>query len=170
MAVNSSGSVYVAGVGNNRIQKFAGDGKFITSWGSFGTGAGQFFFGRVAVDLKSGYVYVADMGGDSVEKFTGDGEFIKSWGSTGSGDGQFRGPTGLTVDLSGNVYAADVGNDRIQKFTGDGQFVTKWTNLGLGKGGNIHDTVGIDIDAAGKLYMANRDKNEVEVISTAGAK
>ena len=38
--------MYVAdgslGLGNNRIQKFDSNGKFITKWGSKGTGDGQF--------------------------------------------------------------------------------------------------------------------------------
>jgi tripartite motif-containing protein 71 len=51
VAVDSSGNVYVADSGNNRIQKFTSDGTFITKWGSQGSG--------VAVG-SSGNVYVSD--------------------------------------------------------------------------------------------------------------
>ena len=60
VAVDSSGNVYVADNGNNRIQKFNSNGKFITKWGSYGTADGQFSSPiGVAVD-SSGNVYVAD--------------------------------------------------------------------------------------------------------------
>ena len=42
VAVDSSGNVYVADSGNNRIQKFDSNGTFITKWGSTGTADGQF--------------------------------------------------------------------------------------------------------------------------------
>ena len=34
IAIDSSGNVYVADYGNNRIQKFTSNGNFITKWGS----------------------------------------------------------------------------------------------------------------------------------------
>src|SRR4030042_1741132 len=42
VAVDSSGNVYVADLGNHRIQKFDSSGGFITKWGSSGSGDGQF--------------------------------------------------------------------------------------------------------------------------------
>ena len=67
VAIDSSGNVYVADTGNNRIQKFTGDGTFITKWGTLGTGNGQFYRLRdVAVD-SSGRVYVAD--GNNIQVF-----------------------------------------------------------------------------------------------------
>lgn len=39
---DSSGNVYVADTGNNRVQKFSSDGNYITEWGSAGSGNGQF--------------------------------------------------------------------------------------------------------------------------------
>ena len=34
--VDADGNVYVVDTGNNRVQKFSGDGKFLMTWGSFG--------------------------------------------------------------------------------------------------------------------------------------
>ena len=82
-AVDSSGDVYVADTGNDRIEKFTSTGTFILQWGSNGTGPGQ--FNRpwgVAVD-SSGNVYVTDTGNSRVEKFTGSGSFISQWGTQG---------------------------------------------------------------------------------------
>jgi DNA-binding beta-propeller fold protein YncE len=42
VAVAPDGSVYVPGRGSNRIQKFTPDGVFVTEWGTYGTGDGQF--------------------------------------------------------------------------------------------------------------------------------
>jgi hypothetical protein len=36
IAIDSSGNLYVSGLNNNRIQKFDGDGNFLTKWGSSG--------------------------------------------------------------------------------------------------------------------------------------
>ncbi|WP_346865908.1 SMP-30/gluconolactonase/LRE family protein, partial [Methanocalculus sp. MSAO_Arc2] len=116
VAVDSAGNVYVADTWNDRIQKFTGDGTFITKWGSFGTGDGQFLGPTgIAVDA-AGNVYVADTYNDRIQKFTPDGTFITKWGSYGTGDGQFWMPRGVTVDSAGNVYVADRNNHRIQKF------------------------------------------------------
>ena len=42
VAVDSSGNLYVVDFDNNRIRKFNSNGTFITKWGSYGTGDGQF--------------------------------------------------------------------------------------------------------------------------------
>jgi DNA-binding beta-propeller fold protein YncE len=51
VAVEASGNVYVTDTGcpdcgtnnaNNRVEKFTNDGRFIRSWGSYGTRDGQF--------------------------------------------------------------------------------------------------------------------------------
>ena len=69
VAVDSSGNVYVADTSNDRIQKLDSAGNFITKWGSYGTGDGQFYLlSGVAVD-SSGNVYVADTSNDRIQKF-----------------------------------------------------------------------------------------------------
>ena len=73
IAVDSSGNVYVGDGadygGSCRIQKFTSTGTFILSWGSNGSGNGQFGDPEgVAID-SSGYVYVADGLYNRIQKF-----------------------------------------------------------------------------------------------------
>jgi DNA-binding beta-propeller fold protein YncE len=52
-----------------RIQKFDTNGNFITKWGSYGTGDGQFIDPEhLAIDSK-GYVYVSDRGRNDIQVF-----------------------------------------------------------------------------------------------------
>jgi DNA-binding beta-propeller fold protein YncE len=61
--------VYVADWNNDRIQKFTGDGTFITKWGSEGWGYGKFHGpSSIAID-SSGNVYVADWGNNRIQVF-----------------------------------------------------------------------------------------------------
>src|SRR5437870_8169714 len=65
-------------------------GTFVTKWGSFGSGDGQFNQPRgVAVD-GSGNVFVDDTGNNRIQKFTNTGTFVTKWGSFGGGNGQFE--------------------------------------------------------------------------------
>ena len=61
--MDNSGNLFVADFGNNRIQKFDRNGKFIMQWGSLGHGNGQFYNPTgMTVQLFHGNVYVADTG------------------------------------------------------------------------------------------------------------
>ena len=71
VAVDGSGNVFVTDRYNARIQEFTNTGTFLTKWGSFGSGDGQFGSNSptaVAVDA-SGDVFVADNGNNRVQKF-----------------------------------------------------------------------------------------------------
>jgi hypothetical protein len=100
---------------------------FVKSWGSEGTGKGEFNTPcSIAVDSSTGNVYVGDAQNNRIQKFTDDGEFITSWGSEGTEKGEFNTPCSIAVDSSGNVYVGDELNFRIQKFDSDGNFITEW--------------------------------------------
>ena len=87
MAVDGSGNVYVVDNGNHRIQKFTSSGTYLTQWGSYGSGDGQFNYPYgVAVDA-SGNVYVADLYNHRIQVFTSSGTYLTQWGTQGSGPG-----------------------------------------------------------------------------------
>src|SRR6267378_1143280 len=163
VAVDGSGNVYVVDQMNNRIQKFAPDSTFLTTWGSQGTGDGQFNLPQnVAVD-DSGNVYVADTSNHRIQKFAGDGTFLTKWGSQGSGDGQFIRPEGVAVDGTGNVYVADPGSGRIQKFAPDSTFQTAWpAPLGA------LVLVGIAVDGSGDVYITDQNNNLIDKFTSDG--
>ncbi|MBF0609110.1 MAG: hypothetical protein HQL61_16345 [Magnetococcales bacterium] len=170
IAIDSNGNVYVVDMNfqdyeqNNRIQKFTADGKFITKWGSNGSGDGQFgWFYGIAID-GSGNVYVADTGNNRIQKFTSDGKFIAKWGSEGNGDGQFYYPWSITLDGSGNAYVIGRDNHRIQKFTSDGKFITKFGEFGNNTG-QLKYPNSVSINKNGDVYVADGGNNRIQVFT-----
>ena len=86
VAWDAAGNIFVAdGMGSNaRVAKFDKDGKFVKSWGSRGTGDGQFAgVHGIAVDAQ-GNVYVADAGNKRIQIFDNDGNFKKPLTNVGS--------------------------------------------------------------------------------------
>lgn len=72
------GRIYVLDTFNSRIQVFDPSGGYITQWGSRGSGAGEFDFGRglgsqdfagSVVVGEDGAIYVADVGNGRIQKF-----------------------------------------------------------------------------------------------------
>jgi len=101
-------------------------------------------------------------------------------GASGSTDGtgnaaRFSNPAGITVDLSGNLYVADSGNHRIRKITnplGDsGGTVSTFAGStqgyadGTGTSAQFNAPLGITVDSAGYLYVADTGNNRIRQIS-----
>src|SRR5262249_52758986 len=89
------------------------------TFGTFGSGSGEFDrpYG-VAVD-GSGNVYVVEFNNDRIDRFNVSdiaGTFI-SYGTFGSGIGQFDNPSSVALDSSGDIFVADTGNNRIVELT-----------------------------------------------------
>jgi glucose/arabinose dehydrogenase/plastocyanin/streptogramin lyase len=114
----SSGNVYVADTGNNRIQVFSSNGTYISKWGEYGTTDGMLRSpAGIAVDPSSGNVYVADKDNHRIQVFSSNGTFISKVGIYGFMQEGMRFPEDVTVDpSSGNVYVADTASDRILGF------------------------------------------------------
>jgi len=158
----------VVDTGNHRIQKFTSAGVFLTKWGAFGSGNGQFNqpFG-VAVDA-AGNVYVPDTSNHRVQKFNSAGGYLAQWGSNGTANGQFNLPFGVATDSAGNVYVVDNGNSRVQKFSPAGFFQAKWGTSGSGNG-QFNFPFGIAIDGDDNVYVSDVATHRLQKFSTAGA-
>ena len=87
-----------------RISKFAPDGKFIKSWGSWGYGPSQFRGPHsLAMDSK-GRLFVADRGNRRIQIFDQEGAHLATWY-------QFSRISGLYIDAKDTLYAIDSESD-----------------------------------------------------------
>jgi sugar lactone lactonase YvrE len=130
----------------------AGTGALIGSFGTAGSGDGQFKRAAAVAIGSGGAIYVGEQDNYRVQKFDSSGNYLAKWGVLrGTRDGQFRLPTDVAVDGAGNVYVADYENSRVQRFTAGGAFVRKWGTPGTGDG-QFQNLRGIASDAAGNIY------------------
>ena len=191
IAVDNSGSVYVADAVNNTIRKITAGGVVTTLAGSAGFSGTTDGIGTaalfalptdVAVDT-SGNVYVTDSNGSTVRKITSTGSVTTLAGTAGvkgnlDGIGtaaQFNTPQGLSVDSSGNVYVADTYNNTIRMITPAGVVTTlagSPNGIGYldGTGGAARFNLPRRpaLDSAGNLYVADTGNNVIRKITPAG--
>ena len=69
-------------------------------------------------------------------------------------EARFDAPSAVAVGPDGTIFVSDVGSGRIRKISADGSTVT--TLCGLFQG-----ALGLDVDTAGRLYIANTDAKEI---------
>lgn len=115
---------YVPCAENDNIRVYRLDGTYVTSWGSTGSGNGQFNYPS-CVAIYNDEVYVADSQNARIQVFDLDGNFKRKWGSSGSGAGQFLlNPLYVTVNEFG-VYVQEATNKRVNRFEHDGTYDTR---------------------------------------------
>lgn len=111
----ADGSFYVADNGNFRIQHFDPQRRFIRSFGTFGSGDGQFLDPwSVRLDAD-GLVYVSDAIREDVQVYSARGTFIRTVGRGGHGPGQLS-FQGDAVPIGRRLFVADHWNRRVSIF------------------------------------------------------
>ena len=132
VSVGTSGNVYIADYGNNRIRMVNNTGIITTivgtgEYGRSGDGeaatSAQLNYPRgVSVDI-SGNVYIADTYNQKIRMVNSTGIITTIAGTGIQGDSGYGGaatsaqlyrPIWISVDISGNVYIADSGNNKIR--------------------------------------------------------
>jgi len=181
VALDAAGNLYIADTGNHRIRKIAA-GVVSTLAGSTqgyvdATGTAAGFFGPTSVAVDSvGNVYVADRSNHVVRKITPAGAVTTFAGSvSGTSDGvggaaRFNLPSGVAVDAADNVFVGDSGNHRLRKITPAAVVTTVagsssgYTDQ-IGTSAQFNQPVGLVVDGAGTIYVADRQNHRVRRIS-----
>lgn len=155
IAVVAQDAVYVVDAKNSRVVKFDASGKPVLTFGSRGSGDGQFSFisentGYLALDTR-GNLYVADPDNARVDKFDSAGKFLQAWQISNESD--TLAPAYLTIDAQDHVYlvAVDVaGKPFLYQYTTDGKRAAEF-----GKSANVtlQGPLAIASDAQGRVYV-----------------
>lgn len=165
IAIDSSGYVFVSqkedSGGVYSIKKYNSSAVYQSSFGSTGTGNGEFNNPRAIAIDSSDNIWVADTGNNRIQKFNSSGTYQSKFGSTGSGTGQFYGPTGIDIDSSGNIWVADQWNGRVQKFNSSGTYVSSVGSAGQGNG-QFYGVCGIATTSGGDLIVADSLNNRIQ--------
>lgn len=139
------------------------------SFGSQGSGNGQFLAPTgIAVD-QSGLVYVADQLSNRVEKFTNGGVFVTQWTC---GPYAFPGASFIAADTHGDVYVTDPGNRSILKFTNTGIPITSWGLVGPGtRTGNpdVTQPTCVAVDVNDVVYVTDGPGNRIQKLTATGS-
>ena len=161
VALNSMGEVIISLQRANRISIFSPAGIQLRSFGTRGSGPGQFLDPRgVAVD-DEGNILVADSSNYRIQKFTDKGKFLASVTLPLS-------PKGIAVNpLNKKVYVLDSNNNRIHVLNPDLTFSSIIGKPGSGAG-QFHYPCGITCDAKGQVYVADSKNNRIQVFTASG--
>jgi uncharacterized protein (TIGR03437 family) len=182
VAVDKSGTLYIADTQNNRVRKVTSDGIITTFAGDGANGfagegvpatAAQLSLPtRVALDAN-GSVFFSDRGNDTIRRVTsGIINTVAGNGTSGfSGDGGpgtlavLANPAGVAVDNAGALYFADSDNRRIRRVDSKGVITTFAGNgfnsiSGDGRAptlAGIGYPVDVTFDASGNMYIADHE-------------
>jgi len=177
IAVDSSGNVYIADTGNNRVRKIDTSGKITTiagngtrgysGDGAAATAAALWFPCGLAFD-NSGNLYISDYGNSTVRKVDSKGTIstVAGTGSYGfSGDGGSASkaalayPYAIAFDSAGNLLIADTGNTDIRKVDTSG-------NISTLKSGITPENIAVD--STGAVYFVDGVSSVVQKILPGG--
>ena len=168
VAVNQMGEVIVAEMIGHCVTIFSPTGEKLRSFGSMGSGHGQFNDPHgVAVD-DDGNILVADTGNHRIQKLTIDGKFITAVGKEGREPLEFRYPSSVAFHpKSKKLHVADTNNHRIQILNSDLTFSSSFGSFGSGDG-QFQSPWDVACDSTGNVYVVDGSNHRIQVFTAEG--
>jgi len=176
---DSTGNIYVADYGNDRVQKFDRNGNFIYEFGTFawdetdtskntvGTSNAVTFNEPVGVAVTNKNIFVSEKGNNRIQKFDKDGNFVLIFGGEGRATGRLSSPAGIATDSSNYLWVCDSKNDRVQKFDTNGNFMLEIGGFGYGSG-KFNEPTDIAIDSKNQIYILDSQNKRIAVFDEYG--
>ena len=168
IALNQSGEVVVTSPLGNCVSVFSQSGDKLRSFGTKGSGQGQFMhpYG-VSVDGE-GNILVTDRDNHRIQKFTAEGQFLTAVGTEGSGPLQFNEVWDIAINTSNKkVYVVDNSDHRIQVLNSGLTFSNTFGKHGRNIG-EFDYPWAIACDSTGNVYVADSANNRIQVFTSTG--
>lgn len=158
-----NGRLYVADTHAHSVSVFAKtDGRLLFSFGTQGTGIGNFNYPTNLCIASDRRIYVTDSMNFRVQVFDSDGNYVSHFGRHGDGTGDFSKPKGIAVDSDGNIYVVDAHFDAVQIFDQQGKVLLVFGSSGR-REGEFTLPAGIFIDSSDTIYVADSYNRRIQM-------
>ena len=161
VTVDKAGAIWVLDKRKYRAAKLDESGKVLLSFGSEGSGAGQFNNPTAIAVSTSGTIFVADRSNRNVQIFRGDGVYLNAL--NGENSTKLSAPIAMTFDLHDNLYILDASRESVLGYSSGGQALGE---IGRTKEGSLL-TRPVSLIAANDEIMV-LDANQIKVFSPKG--
>jgi sugar lactone lactonase YvrE len=171
VAVDGSGNVFVADLGNNAVKEMVAVGGSIAASPTIRTLGGGFNAPTGAAVDGSGNVFVADTLNNAVKQIvagtgTAAAGTVNSTSTVNTLGNGFSEPDGVAVDGSGNVFVADFANNAVKEIVAVNGIITASPAINsLGAAFSLPN--GVAVDASGNVFVADYNDNSVMEIGPA---
>ncbi|MCP4044941.1 MAG: 6-bladed beta-propeller [Gammaproteobacteria bacterium] len=112
--------------------------------------------------------------GHQVIKFSPEGKVLMVLGTpgeAGSGRDHLDRPSDVVIANNGDIFVADGharnSNNRVVKFSSDGTYLKEWGSTGYAPG-EFRQLHAIAIDKRGRVYVADRQNNRIQIFDQEG--
>jgi len=197
VAVDAQGHILVLHRGAHPILEFESSGKFVRSWGNGMFSEGKVgaiapadrvpgralysaIYGPAGCDSCGAHsirvdpehnIWVIDAPGQVIYKMDPKGKTVMQLGRkgiAGAGHDTFNLPTDVAFAPNGDFYVSDgYAGNRVVKFSHDGRYLLEWGTRGTGPG-QFELPHNVVVDAAGKVYVAERETRRIEIFDSNG--
>jgi peptidylglycine monooxygenase len=167
VAVDSRDRVYVFQRQGPPVLMFDADGQFLSSWERPDNVPADAHHVHAGPDDS---IYLVDRDAHQVLKYTSGGDLMASMGvrNQPSLQAPFNHPADICVAPSGELFVADgYGNSSVHRFAADGSYVSSFGSPGGGPG-EFRVPHSISVSNDGRVYVADRENNRVQVFTTDG--
>ncbi len=174
---DSKGHMFVLTRGDTAFFEFDSNGRFLRAFGD------RLFVRAHGLRIdRDDNLWATDVGGHVVLKLTRSGEVLLTLGSKGeagewneaTGSHRLNEPNDVAISANGDVFVVEghtpgpTGDARVLKFDKNGRFLKSWGGKGSGHG-QFQVAHGIDIDSHGRLWVADRENQRIQIFTANGA-
>lgn len=176
VAFDANGHLFVLTRGPQGLFEFDANGKFLRAFAD-----GLFVRSHGLHIDRDGNLWTTDVGAHVVMKLNAQGQVLMTLGVKGdagdwneaAGSRRLNQPNDVAIGRNGDIFVAQghtpgaMGDPRVLKFDKNGKFITSWG--GKGKGPGQFDVAhGLAIDAAGLLWVTDRENQRIEIFDADG--
>ncbi|MCW1970518.1 MAG: PA14 domain-containing protein [Anaerolineae bacterium] len=161
VAVAKDGRVYVADMGNKRVQILNGSGQFVGKLTLENPPFSEPI--DVAID-QNGMIYVLDSDIGFIAKFDSAGKLV---GNVDLGRAGVYKPRGFYVDEQGQIYLANTGGGNIVKISQDGTVLQTYGQRGA-DAGQFNEPNDVKVSPQGLVFATDSAKGRINVFLVDG--